>query len=366
MVATVRFKDHTADELQALLHPLGADPRLVRRLQAQVLKHGAPAVPLALNGARRTVLERVAATCEVPRLTCVEKVTSPTDGFTRYLFQGDGPDLFESVRIPLLHRPGHEKYVVCVSSQVGCAMGCAFCETGRLGFRRDLATWEMVDQVLAIGADSPHPVGGVVFMGMGEPLLNLDRVLRAARILSEPCGLALAAKAITLSTSGVVPGILRLAREGDEFRLVVSLVSADEETRRSLLPVTRAWPLSQLREALVAYHAADRRRLLLAWVMIAGVNLGERDVDALARFTDGLPALLDLIPVNDPTGRFRPPDRAEIDAFLALVRARTSLPIVLRYSGGADVGGACGMLAGRRSTSPAGPSRAHPTPDLRL
>src|SRR5262249_57368948 len=104
------------------------------------------------------LLEGVRRATRVPRLTRVEKLVSPTDGFTKYLFQGAGPEPFEAVRIPLLHRPGDEKYVVCVSSQVGCAMGCAFCATGRMGFKRNLATWEMVDQVLHIRADSPPPV----------------------------------------------------------------------------------------------------------------------------------------------------------------------------------------------------------------
>src|SRR5205085_4357832 len=134
----------------------------------------------------------------LPRLALLNKAESPRDGFVKYLFRGDGPEPFEAVRIPLLHRPSDRKYVVCVSSQVGCALGCAFCATARLGFKRNLAAWEIVDQVMHVRADSPHPVRGVVFMGMGEPLLNYDRVMRAARILSEPCGLAIDAKAITI------------------------------------------------------------------------------------------------------------------------------------------------------------------------
>ena len=148
------------------------------------------------------VLANVRQWTAILRLTLVDKAVSPTDGFTKYLFRGDGPAPFESVRIPLLHRPEDLKYIVCVSSQVGCALGCAFCATARLGFQRNLAAWEIVDQVMQVQADSPHPVRGVVFMGMGEPLLNYDRVMRAARILSEPCGLAIDAKAITISTVG--------------------------------------------------------------------------------------------------------------------------------------------------------------------
>src|SRR5436305_383313 len=178
------FKDHTADGLHARLADLGVSPRLARRLQAAVLQRGGDAVPAAPPEAPRRVLDAVRRAARVPRLPLRDRVVSPTDGFAKYLFEGDGPGAFEAVRIPLLHRPGDEKYVVCVSSQVGCAMGCVFCATGRLGFRRNLAAWEIVDQVVQVRRDSAHPVRGVVFMGMGEPFLNYDRVMRAAETTS--------------------------------------------------------------------------------------------------------------------------------------------------------------------------------------
>src|SRR5262249_21677356 len=159
------------------------------------------------------LLERVRAATRVPRLTLLDKRTSPTDGFTKYLFRGDGDGDFEAVRIPLLHRPGDEKYVVCVSSQVGCAMGCVFCATGRMGFTRHLAAGEIVDRVMQVRADSGHPVRGVVFMGMGEPFLNYERVIRAAAVMADPCGLCVAARAITVSTVGIVPMIRRFTAE---------------------------------------------------------------------------------------------------------------------------------------------------------
>src|ERR1039458_6413972 len=128
------------------------------------------------------------ALTEIPHLTQVQKIVSRKDGFTNYLFHGKGPGQFEAVRIPLLHRPGDLKYVACVSSQVGCAMGCVFCATCRMGFGRNLAAWEIVDQVVKMQGDSPHPIRGVVFMGMGEPLLNYDAVMTAIGILSVPRG----------------------------------------------------------------------------------------------------------------------------------------------------------------------------------
>src|SRR5436853_4155372 len=156
--APVLLKDHTAGGLHRRLAGLGASARLARRLQSAVLRHGAAEVPAALPEVSPRLLERVRAATAVPRPELVEKAVSPRDGFTKYLFRGDGPEPFEAVRIPLLHRPGDPKYVVCVSSQVGCALGCAFCATARLGFKRNLATWEIVDQVIQVRAEAPHPV----------------------------------------------------------------------------------------------------------------------------------------------------------------------------------------------------------------
>src|SRR5215472_15231423 len=207
----ILFKEHTARQLHARLAPLGVSARLARRLQSAVLRRGR--LPEQMPEVSPHLLDRVRQATSVPRLVCLEKRVSPTDGFAKYLFRGAGPEPFEAVRIPLLHRPGDEKYVVCVSSQVGCALGCVFCATGRMGFRRNLATWEIVDQVMRVRDDSPHPVRGVVFMGMGEPMLNYERVMAAARVMSDPCGLAIDARAITISTVGIVPMIRRFTAE---------------------------------------------------------------------------------------------------------------------------------------------------------
>lgn len=350
----VLLKDHTADELQRLLARWGVGPRLARRLQAAVVKHAADAIPAELPEVSPRLLERVRRVAVVPRLTLIEKAVSPTDGFTKYLFRGEGPEPFEAVRIPLLHRPDDPRYVICVSSQVGCAMGCVFCATGRMRFKRNLATWEIVDQVVRVGADSPHPVRGVVFMGMGEPFLNYDRVMRAAAILSEPCGMAIAAKAITISTVGVVPMIRRFTAERRPYRLVVSLTSADPERRRELLPVVEAsHPLAELLEAVRDYHQATGRRVTLAWTALAGINTRAQDARQLAQLTAGLPVRLDLIDVNDPSGHFRPPSADERGAFRDALRAELGMPVARRYSGGQDVGAGCGMLAGRPVETPA-------------
>lgn len=347
----ILFKEHTAADLRRLLEADGVSARLARRLQAAILLRGASELPTAMPEVSPRLLARLRERTRVPRLELVEKVTSPTDGFTKYLFKGAGPEPFEAVRIPLLHRAGDEKYIVCVSSQVGCAMGCVFCATGRMGFRRNLAAWEIVDQVMHIRGDSPHPVRGVVFMGMGEPMLNYERVMRAAEVMSESCALGINARAITISTVGIVPMIRRFTAERRPHRLVISLTSADPQQRRALLPVEEIYPLPELMSAVREYQQATGERVTLAWTLIRGVNTSREHARALAELTAGMPVRVDLIEVNDATGQFVAPTIEELRSFRDALTAELGQPVVRRYSGGKDVHGACGMLAGWRSDS---------------
>ena len=340
----IPLKDATAEELHAALAPLGVSLRLARRLQAAAVRRDE--IPESLPEVSAALLDRIRREVRLPRLELLDRRVSARDGFVKYLFRGEGPEPFEAVRIPLLHRAGNEKYVVCVSSQVGCAMGCAFCATGRMGFVRNLSAWEMVDQVVRVQADSERPVRGAVFMGMGEPMLNYEAVVRAARILSEPCGMAISAKAISISTAGVVPGIRRFAAERLPFRLIVSLTSADSARRRELMPVEEAHPLPELMAAIREYHAVSGRRATLAWTMISGFNVREEDAIQLAEMWRGMPMTLDLIDVNDAAGRFKPPSTEELAAFRDALRKHLRMPVARRYSGGQDIHAACGMLAG--------------------
>jgi 23S rRNA (adenine2503-C2)-methyltransferase len=344
MSAPILLKNLTADQLHASLSHIGVTLRQARQIHAAAVRRGT--LPSTRQGIAARLLEEVGRRTAIPNLTLIEKQISPRDGFAKYLFRGDGAEPFEAVRIPLLHRPDDLKYVVCVSSQVGCGLDCQFCVTGKLGFRRDLAAWEIVDQVIKIQADSPHPVRGVVFMGMGEPMLNYDRVIQAAKILTESCGMAIGGKAITISTAGVVPGIRRFTAEGHIYRLVISLNSADPIQRRQLMPVEKAYPIAELVSAMREYHTATGRRVVLAWTMIAGVNTRPADAQMLADLIRGLPVKLDLIDVNDPTGRLRPPSPEELCVFRDALSAKLGVPVARRYSGGADIAAACGMLAG--------------------
>jgi 23S rRNA (adenine2503-C2)-methyltransferase len=337
------FKGITASDLFGEYKSLGLNIRGARKIQGAVLRKGE--VPSYLADVSYKVLDRIKSEVRIPNLRIAEKIVSSLDGFAKYAFQSDDGSEFEAVRIPIMHRQEDKKYVVCVSSQIGCALGCAFCETGKMGFTRNLEAWEIVDQVIRIRSDSEYPVRGVVFMGMGEPFLNYENVMQAARIMCEPCGLAISGKAITISTAGIVPGIRKLIEEKVQYRLVVSLTSCDHETRERFMPVERLHPLPELMQALREFHAATRERIILAWTMIRGVNTSRVDVDALARLTEGLPVRIDLIDVNDPDGSFTPPTKEELSEFRGNLKERLGMPFARRYSGGFDIRAACGMLA---------------------
>jgi 23S rRNA (adenine2503-C2)-methyltransferase len=354
----ILLTDLTADQLFSRLSHAGVTLRQARQIHAAAVRNGQ--LPSSDQGIAAKTLDEVRRLTEIPHLALLDKKISPQDGFAKYLFRGDGPEPFEAVRIPLMHRPEDRKYVVCVSCQAGCAMGCEFCATGRLGFRRDLAAWEIVDQVIKIQADSEHPVRGIVFMGMGEPMLNYDNVIRASQIFTASCGMAIGGKAITISTAGIVSGIRRFTAERHIYRLVVSLNSADPIRRRQLMPVEQSNPLPELFEALREYHQASGRRVVLAWTMISGFNTRDEDARQLAELARGLPIKLDLIDVNDPSGRWRPLSREELDAFRDALTARLGVPVGRRYSGGRDIHAACGMLAGEIAYPASSPSRYLP------
>jgi 23S rRNA (adenine2503-C2)-methyltransferase len=177
-------------------------------------------------------------------------------------------------------------------------------------------------------------------------MLNYERVMRAARVLSDPCGLAIDARAITISTVGIVPMIRRFTVERRPYRLIVSLTAADPEQRRRLLPVENTHSLPELMAAVREYHEATGKRVILAWTLLRGVNTRAEDARRLAELTAGLPVQIDLIEVNDASGEFLPPPADELKAFRDALTAELGMPIVRRYSGGQDIHGGCGMLAG--------------------
>src|SRR5207248_4487086 len=343
---------HRAGLLPADYALLGASEEVGRKVLAAAVQRGESDLR-SVRGVRRELIERIEAgsTAEVLQISARE--TAP-DGFVKYLFELDGATRVEAVRIPVpCEAPGadvsayegkEKKYIVCVSSQAGCALACAFCATGELGFRRNLDAAEIVGQVLAVRAEADRPVRGVVFMGMGEPFLNYDEVIRAARILSHPSGASIDAKSITISTAGLVPRIRRFTAEGHKFRLAVSLTHAVPPKRLALMPIERVHATADLIAALHDHARARRTRVLVEYVLLGGVNDSADDARALAALLDPGLVKIDVIDVNGATGGFRRATREARSAFLDVL-AEARMPFAIRYSGGQQVAAGCGQLA---------------------
>jgi 23S rRNA (adenine2503-C2)-methyltransferase len=268
----------------------------------------------------------------------------------------------ESVLMHYPAAPGRrERHTLCISSQAGCAVGCPFCATGELGFGRDLTVAEILDQVRAAArtlATGGRRLTNIVFMGMGEPLLNLDRVLEAVEALNDPLRFGLGARHITVSTSGVVPGIRRLTALGPQFTLAVSLHAARDPLRDVLVPLNRRWPVAEVVAAARDHARATGRRVSYEVTMIDGVNDTDQDADAMATLLAGDLVHVNLIPMNPVAHTpWSASPMPVIERFAGRLRAR-GIPVTIRRNRGQEVGAACGQLAAERAGEPAAPAVA--------
>jgi 23S rRNA (adenine2503-C2)-methyltransferase len=338
--AAAHLRGQTPESLVSLWPELALDPGVARRVLARLLFEDRDDLA-GVRGLSHATARALAERSQRGRLEIADRRWSAVDPFVKYLFRAADGHVFEAVRIPL-ERP---RWSVCVSSQVGCALECAFCETGRLGFTRNLEAWEIVDQVLAIRRESPErPVTGVVFQGQGEPFQNYANVIRAAEILRDPCGLRIRGDRMTISTVGILPMIERYTDEGHPYRLILSLTSAFDERRARLMPVGRRYAVADLARAMRRHAASRGGPIHLAWVLMAGINTGADEAAELGRVFAGTRVRLSVIDVNDPAGRFRRAGDEERGRFFSAL-AEAGIGFVRRYSGGPDIHAACGMLA---------------------
>lgn len=269
------------------------------------------------------------------------------DTTRKYLFRLRDGRFIESVVIPAnpaLYGEGSDRHTLCVSTQVGCAMACGFCASGLNGLARNLEAHEIVEQVVQADVLTGERMDNLVFMGMGEPLANYREVMRALTILNAPWGVGIGARHITLSTSGLVPQIRRLAAEKLPVRLAVSLHGATDAVRERIMPINRKYPLAELIPALEDYVRTKRQIITLEYILIEGVNASPDDASALARIAQRLKAKVNLIPYNSVDGLtwVRPAESAQ-DDFLARLR-RHGVTATLRREKGHDIEAACGQL----------------------
>jgi 23S rRNA (adenine2503-C2)-methyltransferase len=335
------------EELAALLTPLGVPAFRAKQIFAWL--HRRLVTDFAAMTDISTELRATLAANFALTVLQVRQAVSSPDGTTKYLFALADGHIVETVYIPETARG-----TVCVSTMVGCPFGCTFCATGQSGFVRNLSAAEIIDQVYRIQAALPEGrrVTNVVYMGMGEPLANYDNVLRSVRLLIHPQGLDLAQRRITISTVGLTPAIERLAEEGLQVNLAISLHAPTQAGRVRLLPIAKKYPLPELMAAARQYVLRTGRKVTFEYTVIPGSNDHEEDALALAGLVRHLQCLVNVIPLNPtagmPSGMRLPATElvTRAEQFVILLR-RHGVEAALRRSRGGDVAGACGQLRNR-------------------
>ncbi len=332
------FFDLSFDELERLLADL--DPRPFR--SAQVLRW---VYTLGIDDFKHMtdmpvkLRESLAALCDLLPIKEIER-TETEDQTVKFLHVLADGEMIESVLIP---EDGHN--TLCVSTQSGCSMSCAFCETGRSPGGRNLTTGEILAQIVyAIRFTGDRlKVRNLVFMGMGEPLLNLGSLLPALEVILSDRGLNFSPRRVTVSTCGWVPGIIQLANEGPDVNLAVSLNATDDQTRSKIMPVNRQYPIGTLMDAVNRFPLKARRRITFEYVLIEGINDTQEDARRLKSILKGIPAKVNLIPCNENFSGFRAPSEDKARAFQEKLFDYGVLA-TMRKSRGQEIGAACGQL----------------------
>ncbi len=346
---------YSAGELAELLAGMGHKPFRARQLQEWVWKHRATSFE-QMSNLPPALRAELAARFTLRPMELVEISESSTGTTRKFLSRLHDGHLVESVIIPAAVGQGgahSSRLTLCVSSQVGCAFGCRFCASGLLGFTRNLSSSEILGQILLAEEIAGERVDNLVFMGMGEPLANMDNLLAALTQILDPHGLNIGARHITISTSGNVPGLRRLAAFGKPLRLAVSLHGASDEVRSQVMPVNRKWPLAELLSALKEWNRTGKHMITLEYILIQDVNAMLPEARKLARIARELNAKVNLIPYNTVEGLpWVRPSEADCKAFCRALMAE-KIPVTMRYEKGHDINAACGQLRLRRTTEDA-------------
>jgi len=271
-------------------------------------------------------------------------VEESSDGTKKFLFQLEDGNRIESVLIP-----DKKRLTLCLSTQVGCAMGCRFCLTGKKGLKRNLTTAEIVNQILAVRETLPEKtsITNIVLMGMGEPLANYQNTLKAIELMAHPEAFKFSSRRVTLSTVGLLPELEQLAREKVRFRLAISLNASDEETRGHLMPINRRHPLKRILEVCRKFPLQPRARITFEYVMLQGENDSLEDAKRLLKMLKGIPSKVNLIPLNEALGiPFEKPSEERVKQFQEIL-IEGGITTIVRASKGTDISAACGQLQGK-------------------
>lgn len=337
-----RFKTYSIEGIREIVKQANLPSFRSKQLLEWVYGKGAQSYDEMTN-IPQAMREQFAEAYPLSTPTIVDKQVS-VDESRKYLLEYFDGIVVETVGLP----SRDDRLTVCCSSQAGCAMGCAFCATGKQGLVRDLEAGEIVDQILAVQRDFDKRVTNVVVMGQGEPFANYDAVLGALRIMNNPKLLNIGARHITVSTCGLIDGIQRFAQEPEQFTLAVSLHAARQDVRDDLMPAMKNQRLGALRQALNSYADRTGRRFSFEYALMEGVNDSAEDLDALITYCRRLLCHVNLIPLNEIEGSaFAPASNAKLESWREQLEA-ANIAVSVRKSRGSDIAGACGQLANSR------------------
>ncbi|MCP4231056.1 MAG: 23S rRNA (adenine(2503)-C(2))-methyltransferase RlmN [bacterium] len=334
--------DLPSDELREAVGRSAPAYRIVQ-IEDWLFKRGAAAFE-EMTDISKELREQLSAVYHIPAPGIAEEARSARDGTTKYLLQ-----LYDGRLVETVYLPGEDHDTLCVSTQVGCAIGCDFCATASLGFGRDLTAYEILMQyVIVLQRHPDRNIRNVVLMGQGEPLLNYENSVAAIGLLQRYHEVG--GRRITLSTAGAVPGIRRLADEGVRCKLAVSLNSAKQGTREKIMPIARKYDLKELTAALQYYYEKQNRRPTLEYTLIKGVNDSIDSARALVNFSKRVPCKINIIPFNPwPGSTYEAPDEDAVTSFME-VAATSPMALTFRAPRGTDIAAACGTLARRKIT----------------
>jgi 23S rRNA (adenine2503-C2)-methyltransferase len=272
------------------------------------------------------------------------RVEEAKDGTKKFLFQLEDGSRIESVLIP-----DKKRLTLCLSTQVGCALGCRFCLTGKMGWKRDLIVSEILNQILAVRETLTNntSITNIVLMGMGEPLTNYENTLKAVELMMNPDAFKFSSRKITLSTAGVVPKLEQLSKERVSFRLAISLNASDEKTRSHLMPINRRYPMNKVLEICRRFPLRPRSRITFEYVLVEGINDSPSHAKRLLTLLKGIPSKVNLIPLNEaPEIPFKKTSENGIKQFQEILM-KGGLTVIVRSSKGAEISAACGQLQGK-------------------
>ena len=338
------LKGMSGDELQSWCLEAGQSSYRGQQLFEWMYRHGISSFE-DMSNVNKTFREYLENNCIIQTLEVKKMSISKIDTSTKILFSTTDDKFIETISMI-----DKDRHTVCISSQVGCALDCGFCQTGRMGLKRNLSTGEIVDQLIIVREHTKQPITNVVFMGMGEPLHNYDNVIIAADIFHSPRGFNLAATRITISTVGILPKIQQFISEKQRYKLAISLNAADDATRTQIMPVNKKWSIEDLIGAGKEYSNMKKRQVMFEYVLLKGINDSADDANKLSHLLKGIPCKLNIIPYNETDGCYQRSDEKTIRSFSEILHnLRDEYRVFVRWSKGQDINAGCGQLAGTQA-----------------